>query len=167
MGVIMCKMTPFVITEDGEIDYLASGTMENVYQVDDQYFKFFENQVKELNGKRSQGIFASVFRAFTGSRCKTRRRQLMGIPQTPVTIGSTTPITVLNAPITPMNVPEVPVTTTPLAQVNTIQAEPAMLEPIEEVLMQQPGVDSQLGGSYITMCKHKMKVMFLFVAWTW
>ena len=33
--VIMCKMTPFVITEDGDIDYLASGKMESVYQADD------------------------------------------------------------------------------------------------------------------------------------
>ena len=45
--VIMCKMTAFVISEDGDIDYLASGKMENVYQVDDQYFEFLENQVRQ------------------------------------------------------------------------------------------------------------------------
>ena len=30
-AVIMCKMTPFLITEDRDIDYLASRKMENVY----------------------------------------------------------------------------------------------------------------------------------------
>ena len=78
-AVIMCKMTPFVITEEGDIDYLAIGKMENVYQVDGQYFEFFENEVRELHAERSQGIFATVFMSLTGSRCKTRRRQVMDI----------------------------------------------------------------------------------------
>ena len=46
--VIMCKMTPFVITEDGDSDYLASRKKENVYQEDNQYFEFFKGKVKEL-----------------------------------------------------------------------------------------------------------------------
>ena len=29
-ALIMCKITPFVITKDGDIDYLASGKMDNV-----------------------------------------------------------------------------------------------------------------------------------------
>ena len=78
----------------------------------------------------------------------------MGIPPTPGTTGLMIPNTVPDAPVTPINILEVPVTTTPPVQVNTIQAEPApeplMLEPIVGVPMQQPGVDSQLGGSYIT-----------------
>ena len=37
---IMCKLTPFVITEDGDIDYIGGGKMEMVYQADDMYFKF-------------------------------------------------------------------------------------------------------------------------------
>ena len=72
-----------------------------------------------------------------------------------MTLGSTTPTTVPDMyPVTLTNVLEVLVTATLPAQVNTIQAEQApellMLEPIEEVPMQQPGVDSQLGGCHIT-----------------
>ena len=37
-AVIVCKMTPIVITEEGDIDYLAGGRMETVYQAGDQYF---------------------------------------------------------------------------------------------------------------------------------
>ena len=55
-AVIMRKMTPFVITEDGDIGYLVSIKMENIYQAGDQYFEFLENQVRELHAERSQGI---------------------------------------------------------------------------------------------------------------
>ena len=49
--VIMCKLTPFIIMEDGDIDYLGGGKMEMVYQADDRYFKFLNQQVKELHMK--------------------------------------------------------------------------------------------------------------------
>ena len=92
--------------------------------------------------------------ALTGSWHKTRRRQVAGILSTPMTVGSTTPNIVPDAQVTPINVLEALVKTTLPAPVNTIQAEPAtgplMLEPIEEVQMQQQGMDSQCGGSYIT-----------------
>ena len=51
--VIMCKLTPFIIMEDGDIDYLGGGKMEMVYQADDRYFKFLNQQVKELHMERS------------------------------------------------------------------------------------------------------------------
>ena len=143
-AVIRYKMTPFVITEDGDINYLASNKMETIYQADNQYFKFLENQVRELHVERSHGIFASVSWALTGSRHKTRRRWVTGIQPTPVTVGSATSTTI----------PDASVTTTPPAQVNIVPVEPApealIPEPIAEVPMQQPGVDSQLRGSYIT-----------------
>ena len=137
-AVIVCKMTPFVITDEGDIDYLSGGKMETAYQVDNQYFKFLENQVRELYVERSQDIFASVFMALTGSR------QVTSIPPTPVTMGSGDPTTV----------PDAPVPTTLPAQVNIVPVEPApealITEPIVEVPVQQPGMDIQLGGSYIT-----------------
>ena len=34
-SVIMCKLTAFVITEDGDIDYIRGVKMEMVYQADD------------------------------------------------------------------------------------------------------------------------------------
>ena len=35
--VIMCKLTPFVIMEDGDIDYVGGGKMEMVCWADDEY----------------------------------------------------------------------------------------------------------------------------------
>ena len=66
-SVIMCKLTAFVITEDSDIDYLGGGKMEMVYQANDWYFEFFNQQVMELHTERSQGFITSVFRALTGS----------------------------------------------------------------------------------------------------
>ena len=97
-SVIMCKLTPFVIMEDGDIDYLEGGKMEMVYQADDLYPKFLNQQVMERHMERSQGFITSVFRALTGSRHKARRKQVTGIPPTLVTIGSCTPETPTDAP---------------------------------------------------------------------
>ena len=84
-SVIMCKLTPFVILKDGNINYVGGGRMEMVYWTDDEYFEFLNQQVKELHMESSQGLITSMFRALTGSRCKTRRRQVTGIPPTLVT----------------------------------------------------------------------------------
>ena len=62
--------------------------MKMVYQADAWYFKFLDQQVKELHMERIQGLITSIFRALTGSRHKTRWKQVTGIPPTPVTIGS-------------------------------------------------------------------------------
>ena len=97
-SVIMFKLTTIVITEDGNIDYIGGGKMEMVYQADDWYFEFLNQQVKELHMERSQGLITSIFRALTGSGHKTRRKQVTGILPTPVTIGSHTPTTSINAP---------------------------------------------------------------------
>ena len=68
---------------------------------------------------------------------------MTGILPTPVTLGSATPTTVL----------DIPVCTMLLTQVNIVPVKPAsellISEPIAEVPMQQPGVDSQIGGTYI------------------
>ena len=54
-SVIVCKFTPFVITEDGDINYVGGGKMETVYQTYDEYFEFLEKQVKETPyGKESR-----------------------------------------------------------------------------------------------------------------
>ena len=57
--------------------------MEMVYQADDKYFEFLDLQVKELHMERCQGLITSVLMALTGSRHKTRRRQVTDIPPTP------------------------------------------------------------------------------------
>ena len=40
-SVMFCRMTPFVITEEGDIITFTGGKMEAVYQVDGQFFEFF------------------------------------------------------------------------------------------------------------------------------
>ena len=47
-SVLFCKMTPFIITEDGDIDKFKGGKIDAIYQADDQYFNFFKEQVKEV-----------------------------------------------------------------------------------------------------------------------
>ena len=84
-SVIMCKLTPFVIMKDGNINYVGGGKVEVVYQADDEYLEFLNQQVKELHMDRSQEFFTSMFRALTSSRFKTRRRQVTEILPTPVT----------------------------------------------------------------------------------
>ena len=41
-SVMMCNLTPFVITKDGDIDYIGSSKMEMVCQADDEYFEFLD-----------------------------------------------------------------------------------------------------------------------------
>ena len=88
-SVMMCQMTPFVITEEGNIDHFTGGKMENIYNVDERYFDFHEEQVKELKAEKNQSILASIFRVLMGTRCRTRRRQVTGILPMLVTSEST------------------------------------------------------------------------------
>ena len=97
-SIIMCKLTASVITEDNDIDYIGEGKMEMVYQPDDWYFKFLDQQVKELHMERNQEFIMSVHRAPRDSRCKTRRKQVTGILPMPVTIGSHTPVASIDTP---------------------------------------------------------------------
>ena len=41
-SVIMCKLTMFVTTKDGDIDYVGGSKMEIVYWADDEYFEFLD-----------------------------------------------------------------------------------------------------------------------------
>ena len=110
-----------------------------VYQADNQYFEFLNQQVKELHMERSQGFITSVFRAVTGSICKTRRKQVTGILPMPVTIWS-------HAPATPIDA----LTTKTLSKDGT-QAEfitrPPSSVPTDEKPMEEPSTNNQLGES--------------------
>ena len=99
-SVMLCKMTPFIITEEGDIDHFKDGKMETVYQVDNQSLEFFEGQVRELQVEKNQGFITSDLWALMGSRHKTRRRQVTGIQPMPVTSGSATPVTTLDSQAT-------------------------------------------------------------------
>ena len=121
-----------------DIDKFKGGNMDVIYQADDQYFDFFEEQVKELQAKKNQGIKTSVLLALTGSRHKMRRRQVTGIPLTTVMMDTATPVTVT----------DVQATTKLLVPVKTIPGS-LMPVPVTVIPMQPPIVESQLGGSYI------------------
>ena len=138
-SVIMCKLTPFVIMEDGDIDYVGGGKMEMFYQADDEYFEFLNQQVKELHIERSQGFIKSVFRALAGSRHKRRRKQVTGIPPTLVTIGSHLPAIMNDAP-----------TSKTLAEETTQDVFVArQLATLEEEPLEEPSPNKELGESYV------------------
>ena len=158
-SVVMCQMTPFVITKEGDGYHFTGGKMENSYPADEQYFNFLEGQVRELKAEKNQSILATVFRVLTGSRYRMRRRQVTAIPPTLVTLEST-----------PTSDPYVGTLMTPPAPSKTEQDETALEQlvpiPIVEIPM-QPSVYNQLGGSYIIEMQVKMTVVtFLFVAYT-
>ena len=137
--VIMCKLTPFVTMEDGDINYVRGGKMEMVYQADDKYFEYLNQQVKELHVERSQRFITSMFRALTGSRCKTRRKQVTGIPQTPVTSGSHTLATPIGTPTSKTLVEDA-------TQAEFVARQPTTLE---EEPMEEPSPNNKLGESYV------------------
>ena len=144
--VIMCKLTPFVIMEDGEIHYMGGGKIEMVYWGDDKYFKVLNEQVKEFHKKRSQRFITSVFGALTGSRCKTRQKQVTGIPPTSVTIGLHTQATLSNA-----------LTSKALAEDMTQDEFVArQLATMEEEPLEKPSQNNILGESYVAEV-HKLK----------
>ena len=123
--------------------------MENVYPTDERYFNFLEDQVKELKAEKNQSNSASMFQALTGSRHRTRRRQVTGIPPMPITSEST--------PVSNLEV--VTVTTPPeLSKTEQIELAPEKLVPVPVVeVHMQPSVNNQLEGSY-TMEAQVMQV---------
>ena len=133
--VIMCKQTVFDITEDDDINYVGGDKMEMVYWADDKYFEFLNQQVKEIHMVGSQGFITSMFRALTGSRCKTRRKQVTRILPTPVTIGLHTPATLSDAPTSKPLVEDV-------TQDGFVSRQPATLE-------EEPSPNNELGESYV------------------
>ena len=112
--------------------------MEMVYQADNQYFKFLDQQVKELHTERSQGFIASVFRALTGRRPKTRRKQVTGLLSMPVTIGSYTTVTSIDAPAS-RTLPE------DVAQAEWVARLPSPVSPNEKPV-EESGTNNQLHG---------------------
>ena len=38
-SMVMCQSTPYMVTEEGDINHFAGFKMENIYHVDDRYSK--------------------------------------------------------------------------------------------------------------------------------
>ena len=96
-----------------------------------------KNRPKKCKVEKSRSIITSVFQAVTGTRHKNRRRQVTGIPPTPMTMGISSPIVCTDAPALTM----------PPAPVETELKPPTMPESV--LPMQLPTTESQLGASYI------------------
>ena len=75
--------------------------MDVIYQAADEDFNFFEAQVRALNVERNESILTSIFRTITGTRCKTQRKQVTGIPPTPIMLGVANPTNIPSAAATP------------------------------------------------------------------
>ena len=41
-SMVMCQMTLFVITTEGDISHFTGSKMENIYQADERYFNFLK-----------------------------------------------------------------------------------------------------------------------------
>ena len=67
-SVLFYRMSPFIITKDGDIDNFTGGKVDAIYQAGGQYCDFFKEQVKKLQVEKSQSIITSVFQAITGTR---------------------------------------------------------------------------------------------------
>ena len=172
--IIFCKKRVFIITEDEDIDKIPGEEMGVIYEPSGEGFNFFKAQVRELNAERNQSILTSIFRTITGTRHKTRRRQVTGIPTMPITLGVASP-TVMPSAATTMGMP---VTTTTPAQeamaVTTVLDTPAIVMPPiltassvsetehelsvpDTTLPVQPAInESQLGASYLNNCIHQV-----------
>ena len=106
-------------------------------------------QVKELHMERSQGLITSIFRVLTGGTCKTRRKQVTGILPMPVTIGSHTPSTPINAPASKTLSEDV-------TQAELVARLPAPVS-LNEEPAEESSTNNQLGESYIVDVQHNSK----------
>ena len=80
-SVPFCRMTPFIITEDGNINNFVGGKVDDIYQADDQYFDFFKEQVKDLQVEKSLSIITSVFELLQVLGIKLEGGRLQGSHQ--------------------------------------------------------------------------------------
>ena len=122
---------------------MGGGKMERVYHTDNQYFKFLDQQVKELHMERSQSFIKSVFRACGH---KTRRRQVTGIPLMPMTIGSHTLATSATTPARGNLSKDITLV--------EVEARPLSSVPTTEEEVEESSNNNQLGESYVADVQH-------------
>ena len=63
----MCKSIPYMVTKEGDIDNFTRGRMENIYNADDRYSDFLEEQVKKFKAEKSQSFLGNMLRVLTGA----------------------------------------------------------------------------------------------------
>ena len=75
-SLIFCKKTAFFIIKDRDINKFLREEMDVISQAADEEFNLFKAKVRELDVERNQSILTSLFMTITGTRCKTRGRQV-------------------------------------------------------------------------------------------
>ena len=58
--VILCKKQPFVVTEEGYINYYSSGAMDNIFQASDSEFVTLQEKVKSQKSEKSRSFIGRM-----------------------------------------------------------------------------------------------------------
>ena len=66
-NVIFCQKQPFVVTEEGYIDYYNSGVIDNIFQATDLEFMTLQEKVKCHKSEKSRSFIGRMFLFFTGN----------------------------------------------------------------------------------------------------
>ena len=82
--MILCKGGPFIVLEDGSIDYYTRGKMNQVYYTKDEELGALEEKADELQAERSTGLVTRLWQTDSGRQRQTHRNLIAGI-DTPVT----------------------------------------------------------------------------------
>ena len=65
--VIFCQKQPFVVTEEGYIDYYSSGVMDNIFIAPDSGFLALQEKVKYHKSQKSRSLIGRMILSFTGN----------------------------------------------------------------------------------------------------
>ena len=98
---IPAKSAIICINDDGDINLFAGGEMGVIYQAANEDFNFSEDKFKDLNAEGNQSIITSIFLTLTGTRCKTRRRQVTNILPMLITLDAASPTVIPNVAANP------------------------------------------------------------------
>ena len=72
--VIFCKKQPFVVTEEGYIDYYSSGAMDNIFQAPDSKFVTLQEKEKSQKLEKSRSLIDRMFLSLTGNNQPIKNR---------------------------------------------------------------------------------------------
>ena len=135
--------------------------MDVIYQAGDEDFNCFKAQVREQDAERNQITLTSFIRTITGTRCKTRRRQVTGILPKSITLGVES-LTIIASMVTTLGMPVTIMTPAQEALAfTTVLDTPAMVEQelsVPETVLQvhQTTNESHLGASYLNNHIHQV-----------
>ena len=72
--VIFCKKQPFVVREEGYIDYYSSGATDNIFQAPDSTFVTLHEKVKSQNLERGRSFIGRMLLSLMGNNKPIERQ---------------------------------------------------------------------------------------------